>query len=270
MGAEQMTQMELNEPLIDRESFSDEELARAIDWNLIPTPVKLPLMRLATRQEISSFTQTSFCLNNYLDVTIQDLMDVRNVGPQTLAVVRHFLREGIRECLRQVTVDDESRLHVEFAALRDSPEWFSLTESNVVIYGGDKSCARSLRRHGVQTAKDLAILVGSESPRKRSKAWQAIRQFAVQLDQHLLKFPPTTLYQVTVLRSLLDDTTWIGTIRDTYGLDPQQVFAVAPNLNRQATILKMRRNGATLQEIGDQFLITRERVRQILKQTNMG
>lgn len=48
-------------------------------------------------------------------------------------------------------------------------------------------------------------------------------------------------------------------------LDYERGFQRGQRDGRTARMLEMRRKGATLQEIGDQFDLTRERIRQILR-----
>jgi hypothetical protein len=147
-------------------------------------------------------------------------------------------------------------------SLRSEHSDIFFDELNILLLTGNASSMRALKKAGIRTVGELFDTTrDSYFPKPLKKSLSKLRRAVIDC-----LYIYNGLSLTTVVEVILDDrATWRIRFQEMFSYPFENVKDISETAYRDLVMLEMRLSGKTLDEIGAQFGVTRERVRQILE-----
>jgi hypothetical protein len=147
-------------------------------------------------------------------------------------------------------------------SLRSEHSDIFFDELNILLLTGNSSSMRALKKAGIRTVGELFDTTrDSYFPKPLKKSLSKLRRAVIDC-----LYIYSGLSLTTVVELILEDkATWRIRFQEMFSYPFESVKDISETAYRDLVMLEMRLSGKTLDEIGAEFSVTRERVRQILE-----
>jgi hypothetical protein len=251
--------VEKDDKLLDGLGLTPEDLDRELPWAALPARVARALQELP-RDEAQPDEGSTFRLRDFAGHNLSDLLVVRNIGVGTLEAVRPAIAAAVASSRNRHA---EQPLHEALwqRLLSDRAEE-RIDPDAIAVYGATKQVAKTVRENALTSFSTLGAYLQIHR-HSRQKSHHHFREFANSLARQVDGREVATLEALYRTRLEVGPDEWPHVVMERFGLNPLVVADALPALDRESRAFEMRADGMTLEQIGKQLGVTRERARQL-------
>lgn len=258
-------------PLLLGLDLSLADLDRELSWVNLPPRVARALQGLWIETPGATLGST-FRLRDFAEFTLSDLLNVRHVGVGTLAAVRPAIEAALVQMHERGL--DGSELSLE--DLFDDGAEKRIDPDVLAVYGATKRIVEIFRVRELTSISALAAYLQADRLSRRNEyysfryfvasleEYNSLREFATSLAMQVEGREIATLESLYQTRLQAGPVDWPCVIMERFGVHAA-VEGALPGLEREVRAFEMRSDGMTLEQVGKQLGVTRERARQLVK-----